>query len=251
MKKNKILLLVLVLFMAFSSRVYAEEEDRTCNAVSLNELRTLASNVKINYVEDTITQSYFDAVTGEYAPAEEDVLYIKIYNMTSRIYISYEMTGAGIQSDPDKNKILTLDDVGEDGTITIKQGAKDTMVNYTFKIFSDAYGCSNKTLRTVKLTLPRYNYYSKQSICRDIPEYYLCKPFVTFNGDNNEDFYEKVTEYKEKLAEQKKEEEDDGDNIISDTLSGVSKYKYIIVGVIVLVGAVITILILRRKRSDK
>lgn len=252
MKKNKILLVVLVLFMAFMSRVSAAE-DKTCNAVSYNELRNLAANVKISYEEATEEAYYMDGYSDEETPTLKSLLYIKIYNMNSRLHITYDVSGDGINNSSSDNKVLTLDDVGQDGAITLRQEALPTMATYTFHIASDSYGCGNKILRNVKITLPRFNYYSRLSKCKEIPDFYLCKPFVTFNGDNNPDFDKKVDEYKAKLAEQKEKETDDDEdgNFISETLSNVSKHKYIVVGIVVAVGVVITVLILRRKRSDK
>lgn len=250
MKKNRILILILVLFMTFVGHVKAEE-DRTCNAISLNELRTLAANLKINYVEGAETNEYLDGSSGEMFPSIEPLLYIKIHNMNSRLYITYEVSGNNLVNNPSDNKILTLEDVGPDGSITLRHTQINEMATYTFKVASDSYGCGNKTLRTVRLTLPKFNYYSKLSVCKDIPEYYLCKPFVNFNPDNNEDFTNKVNEYKAKMEEQKQNDDEDDGNPISDVVSSVSKYKYLVVGIVVAVGVVITILVLKRKRSDK
>lgn len=251
MKKNRILILILVLFMTFVGHVKAEE-DRTCNAISLNELRTLAANLKINYVEGAEEKEYYDASSDAMTPVLERLLYIKIYNMNSRLYLTYEVTGNNLINNPDDNKALTLEDVGPDGAITLRHKQINEMATYTFKVASDSYGCGNKTLRTVRVTLPMFNHYSKLSVCRDIPEYYLCKPFVNFNPENTNDFYEKVNEYKAKVEEQRKNSDDDEDgNPISDVVSSVSKYKYLVVGIVVAVGVVITILVLKRKRSDK
>lgn len=229
--------------------VQAEESvDTTCNAVSLNELRTLASNLKLSYVEGTETESSYDGMSGTDVPEEVPYLYIKIYNMTSKLYLRYDVTG-NVESTGVKPGILTMENMS-DGAITIRQPAYREMLTYTFTVSSDAYGCGNRVLRTMKITLPRFNYYSRLSICQDIPEYYLCKRFVTFDSDNNAEFYTKVNEYKAKLKEQK-EKENSNNGIISETISNVSKYKYVVVGIVVAIGVIITVLILRRKRSDK
>ncbi|HAB66905.1 MAG TPA: hypothetical protein DCE23_06015 [Firmicutes bacterium] len=203
-------------------------------------------------MEGTEEKEYYDGISGEMVSTKEQLLYIKIHNMNSKLYITYEVSGNNLINNPNDNKILTLEDVGPDGAITLRHTQISEMATYTFKIASDSYGCGNKILRTVRVTLPKFNYYSRFTVCQDIPEYYLCKPFVNFNPDNDKDFDEKVKAYKEKLAEQRKnnEDEDDG-NPISDVVSSVSKYKYLVVGIVVAVGVVITILVLKRKRSDK
>ncbi len=251
MKKKRILLLILAFFMTFISRVNAlEEEDRSCNAVSVSELRSQAANVKITYIEEYETEMTEDE--GDFSPEEVPYFKIKIYNLTSKLYIipSVDNIPEGMEQ-PFEDNIFRVEDVGIDGAITIKQKPTTQLVNYTFKIVSDAYGCNGKTLRTVKITLPIYNYYSGLSMCQDIPEYYLCKKYVTFDPSDNPDFEKKVNEYKATLEKQRKENKEEDDNTISSTLESVSKYKYVVVGVIVAIGVVITVLILRRKRSDK
>ena len=102
----------------------------------------------------------------------------------------------------------------------------------------------------MKLTLPRFNYYSELDICQDIPDYYLCQQYTTYDVDGAT-FYDKVDEYKAKLAAQAEESEatDDNTSIINKAISGVSKYKYVVVGVIVAIGVVVTVLILKKRKK--
>lgn len=257
MKKKRILLLILAFFMTFIGKVSAlEEKDNTCNAVSVSELRAQAANVKISYIEEYETEMTEgepdDDGSQQYVETKNAYLKIKIYNLTSKLYIMPSMDNVSEEiENPFDGKIFTVEDVGTDGAITIKQKPTTQVINYTFKIVSDEYGCNGKTLRTVKITLPMYNYYADLSICQDIPEYYLCKRYVTFDPSNNPDFEKKVNDYKATLGKQREENKEEDENTISSTLESVSKYKYVIVGVIVAIGVVITVLILRRKRSDK
>lgn len=222
-------------------------EDTTCNAVSLNELRTLAANVKVSYVPITTTEEApYDEESGT-STAIVRYLDVKVYNIMSKLYVRTEAGGNNVTS---SSHLLTLSNVGADGAATIRQKSISEPVTYTFTIFSDAYGCTGRTLRTMKLTLPRFNYYSELDICQDIPDYYLCQQYTTYQVDGAT-FYDKVDEYKAKLAAQAEESEeaDDNTNIINKAISGVSKYKYVVVGVIVAIGVVVTVLIIRKRKN--
>ncbi len=250
MKKRSILLLTIMLgVFLFIGNVKAEE-DRTCNAVSLNELRTAAANIKVSYVPGSNVEEY-----NEGGPIGVDTLPmrhldVKLYNLTDRLYVRFETSGDKIGSE--KN-VLTYRNIGPDGAVTIRQQAVTETVTYTFKVFSDAYGCSTKTLRTIRLTLPRFNFYSQLDICQDIPDYYLCQEYTTYKVDGST-FYTKVDDYKAKLLAQEEKKNgvdlDDNTGIISKAVSTVSKNKYIIAGVIVLAGVIATIYIIKRKKSD-
>lgn len=248
-KKNNFLMLTFMLAMSLFiglKMVYAED-DTTCNAVSLNELRTMAANIKVSYVPTTLQEEIpYDEESGATSMTTR-YLDVKIYNITSKLYVRTEAGGDNLTS---STHVISLKNVGSDGAATIRQKAINQPITYTFTVFSDAYGCTGRTLRTMKLTLPRFNYYSELDICQDIPDYYLCQQYTTYKVDGAT-FYDKVDEYKAKLLAQNenKENTDDNTGIISKTISSVSKYKYVVVGVVVAIGVVITVVILRRKKS--
>ena len=90
-------------------------------------------------------------------------------------------------------------------------------------------------LRTIKLTLPKFNFYSQLAACQDIPDYYLCQEYTTFEVDGAT-FYNKVDEYKAKLLtlEEAGDMELDNNGIVSTAISTVSRHKYAIVGVVLI-----------------
>lgn len=240
-----IIMITMSLFIGINS--VKAEEDTTCNAVSLNELRNLAANIKVSYVPITTTEEApYDEESGT-STAIVRYLDVKVYNITSKLYVRTEAGGDNVTS---SSHLLTLVNVGADGAATIRQKSISEPVTYTFTVFSDAYGCTGRTLRTMKLTLPRFNYYSELEICQDIPDYYLCQQYTTYEVDGAT-FYDKVDEYKAKLAAQAEENEsaDDNTSIVNKAISGVSKYKYVVVGVIVAIGVVVTVLILKKRKK--
>lgn len=244
---KKFLFLMIIGMFLFGKNVYAEE-DLSCNSTNLGKLRTMAANVKVSYIPNEIIVEGEGAGETGVSTERKKVLDIKIYNITSTLYIKVKSSGDKVSAD---EHIITLENVGPDGSATIRQPALSEPITYEFTIYSDSYGCSTKVLRTFRITLPKFNFYSELDICQDIPEYYLCQPYTTFTVDG-ETFYEKVDEYKAKLANQVGDSEgvsSENNGIVSEAVSKIFDYKYIIVGIIVAIGVVTTILILRKRRS--
>ena len=104
-------------------------------------------------------------------------------------------------------------------------------------------------MRVIKLTLPRYNHFSERAICEDIPEYYLCQKYVTYNIDNST-FLDNITKYKEKLSKNNEEGNvEDNTSVVNKAIKSVSKYRYAIASVIIIAGIAITIVIIKKRRS--
>lgn len=246
MKKGQSFLFILIISLfIFGGKVYAEE-DTTCSAVSLNELRTAAANLKVTYVPTTIEKEASSA-DGDKFMVPYEYLDIKIYNMMSKLYIKMDASSKNVSG---ISNLFSLDDVGSDGSITIRQVPSDELVTYTFTVYSDSYGCNGKTLRTITLTLPRRNPYASRDMCKDIPEFYLCQDYITF--EINAPMVDKgVNEYKAKLEIQEKNGElkTDNNSVVSRTISTISEYKFVFVGIIILIGVIVTVIILKRKRS--
>lgn len=254
MKKNFLILIVMLVMFLCTGTVYAveEEEENTCKATQLSELRSLAANVKVTYIPMAVVEDFGvpDGEAGATAFTQQ-YLYVKIYNLTDKLKIYVSNGGRGL-TDTLREKEFTVAQAGSDGAVTLRQAAITENVQYIFEIKSDYYGCGDKTLRKFNLTLPKFNFYSQLDICQDVPEYYLCQQYTTFDVDGAT-FYDKVNEYKAKLLAQKEEneaaenEEIDNTTLVSKAMSVVSKNKYIVVGVIVVIGVVITVVILKRK----
>lgn len=245
MKKRKNFLLIIFIMGLFliGNKVYAAEE-ATCKPKELSELRSMAANVKVTYVPltETVKLDVPDVETGATATTVK-YLAIKIYNINTKLNVLYDNGTA--------EGILSHYDIGSDGAITLKQKVQTYTVDYEFEITSNEYGCGEHTLRTIRLTLPRFNFYSQLDACADIPDYYLCQQFTTYEVDGAT-FYDKVDEYKAKLLTLDKDvdlDEEDNNSVISQAFSTVSKYKYIVVGALVVIGVVATIFILKRKKS--
>ncbi len=243
-RKKYLLFIIMLAFFLFIGNVRAADDTETvCKPTDLSSLRSMAANVKVTYTPVTVTVDT-GVVNQEVQTSTliRNYLDIKIYNINTKLKVIVD--GPGID-----NKIFDSSSVGVDGAITIRVVPQSQIVTYNFEVVSLLYGCGDKTLRKLKLSLPRYNSYSQLSICSDIPDYYLCQEYTTYVVDGAT-FYDKVDEYKAKLLTlEEKENDDDNTGIVSKTISGISKYKYVIVGVVVAIGVLLTIFILKRKKS--
>ena len=246
MKKRNVFFVItmIVSLFLFTNTVFAEDgETNTCSAKQLSELRQIASNVKVSYLPKTeiVENDYVDVETGA-TKYTKRYLDIKIYNMNTKLYVE-------VKNDDGYESVVSITELGDDGTITFRQAPLSKKVNYTFTIKSDAYGCETNVLRTIRMTLPMFNAYSQLDICAEIPDYYLCQEYVTQQVDGTT-FYDRIATYKEKLDGQGEVAEDQNNTgTVNKIFKDASKIKYLIVGIIVVLGVVITIVIIKRKEN--
>ncbi len=246
-KKRNLLLIIMLAIFLFIGKVSAAEGDM-CSAVDLNALRTEAASVRATYVPAQVKMGedkHPDAINPD--SYMQNILELKVYNVNSKFIIKYDYSGPRIQSGSD---VKDYHNIGPDGAITTKVMAGDYIVNYVISVVSNYGTCSGQVLRTIRVTLPKFNFYSLLDICQGVQDYYLCQPYITYDFDATT-LFDKVTEYKAKLLEAKEVDFDEDNNgAFSNALSGISRYKYVVVGVIVAIGVIATVLILKRKKSE-
>ena len=220
------------------------ESYSACSNADIVELSKVASNVKIVYEPYEYKPDGFD---DENSPNYSVIYYmmdIKIYNVTSDISIGVVGEDGGYTVD--------MKNMNSDGVIVLRSKDTKTIKNYTFNVYSKSANCSNKILRTIKLTVPKYNQYSSRSACDDIPQYYLCHQFINFDVDAS-NFISNIENYKEKLKKKQivdNNKKDDKTSVATQKiLKSVSDNKFTIIGGILVIGVVITVLILRRRNS--
>ena len=247
MGKKRFLIIILMAMFLFIGSVAAEEEIKgTCSATEKSKLMQEAANVKVTYLPVSVSRTSTDSESGYTMDVEAKYLEVRIYNLSDNFHIDVNYGGNGLDN---SSFTVTRSDINtEDGAYAFRQNGTDANVNYTFNIIADTGGCVGNSLRSIQLTLPKYNYYAELETCKDIPDYYLCQDFTTYNIDGLT-FYDKVDQYKEKLAAAESNAKKDNNSTVSKTLTAVSKHKYLVVGVIVAIGAVITVIVLRKKRS--
>lgn len=247
-KKIMFLIFIFAIMFTFLVNVKAEQTDGTCYVVDRTYVKTQASNIRVTYspiVKEVTSKDSF----GTDVSTSNRYIQIKLFNVTGNMYVEVDMIGSGIQS---KRYHFDYKDIGPDRAITINQLAVDKTVTYNISVYSDYKDCYGDLIRSIKLTVPKFNFYSQLAVCDDISDYYLCQEFITFDI-NSSTFYSNIERYKENLSSNGYNTNPtirDNTTPASKTVSTISKYKYLIVGTIVVLGVLATIFIMKRKKSE-
>ena len=250
MNKAKILLTSALSFILFTSNVFA-----ACNYEEKAKLNNESANVKANYEikERELTKDEYtappDAIPTDeqesYVPKTE-YIEVNILNLTENLYVT-------VKNDVTKEvKTYNYSDA-VNGNITFNWNEIGSIANLTIKVMaSNTSDCNGQTLRTLYLTLPRYNEYSEYDVCDRIPDYYMCQRFVTYDDFKYDDFSENVT--KEIKTRNKKEEEQKENNKWYKKVGNFiveHKTGFIIGGIslVVVAGGATYIIIKKRRRN--
>ena len=252
-KIKNILFLILIGFISFGV-ANAEGETNTkdknpldvqCPTSSLAQVQKDASVVQVSYEPYEYKPEGFDDPNSSNYSVLVYYMDIKIRNLPDTVSVKVSNTQGGSFS-------VDSDSADADGVITIRQKDTSAIVNYTFELKARTYDCYGRTLRTIRLSVPKYNAYSKRQVCTDIPDYYLCQPYILYDV-NASKFLDSVTSYKEKLSKKNASTEKElqgKTNIVSKAAKTISKHKYWIIGGIVLIGVAATVVIVKKKRSS-
>lgn len=241
MKRLKYFVYFLVLSLVLVGKVEAE----SCPLEQRTSLGAIAANVNITYEE-----SIDKALDEDYGDVYYDVynLNIKIYNLSPdlRIKVTNNLYN-------DVNYV-NYENMDNEGTITLKVADISEKVTYVFEIYGNIGDCSMKKFRTVKLTLPKYNYFSHYEICDEIPEFYMCQRYILNDFDGTL-FQKEAVAYREKKLAQENEMNENGEikennSSIGKIAKKVSDNKLLVSGIIIGIGVVITIVILIKKKRS-
>ncbi len=248
--KNKFLNLLFLFctLLLVTCVAYAEEneEDVICKVDDQVRLGKAASAVKVQFEPIELEA---DGYNDENSPNYSLLIYaldIKVYNVTDEIIVFVEFDGG---------HSLTLDSKmnNSEGVIVLRDDNTSTIKNYTFTIVPNHGLCGSKTLRTIRLTTPKYNPLSDRAACAEVPSYYKCQMFTSYDFETG-NYVEEIEAYKEKLAKQgiknteTKKEINNG--VVNKTLKKVSDNKWVVLAVILVIGVAITIVIILKRRND-
>lgn len=250
-KVKKSIFLVLSLFA-----ITLNVKGASCDYEEKAKLNNEIANVKVNYeikeyLVDPSTYEVPDEVVG--TPDEDtfelwlDYFQINILNLTENMYVI-------VKNDQDKEEIrYNYSDV-KDGVINFARYNRENVVKYTFEIYaSDVSSCGGNKLKTLTLTLPRYNEYSAYDMCSSVPDYYLCQDYTTSKEVEFGEFVENVLEEIEKRNEEEQKQKEKESKWYYKIGKFVSEHKtafMIAGGVIVVAGGATTVVVIKRKRRD-
>ena len=132
-------------------------------------------------------------------------------------------------------------------------GSEITLNNYQsgqvvrFDVYSSNITCAGEILYTMAITLPTYNPYYTDPLCKDISSYSLCQKWSS-NGLSYDKFKENVQSYLNSLKEEetKDNEENTAESYWSPVLKFLAEFYYIPLALII-VGNLIWIAIINKK----
>lgn len=233
----------------FTGEQYEACKNMAANYCSVNEqvkLAKAASAVKVEYEPVEIKAPGYDDPNSSNYSVMIYALDIKIYNITDDIYavVSVE-NGNSYSIDSSMNN--------SEGYIVLRDDGVGSIKKYKFDIRSQNGNCEADILRSIELSTPKYNQLSNRNACREVPHFYKCQEFVSydFEADN---YLKDIEEYKEKLAKQGIKDTKEGlvanNGAVGKTIKKISDYKWIVLATILLIGCIITIIIIRKRRDD-
>lgn len=184
MKYLKILITTLFLVITSTMSVNAD----TCPSSVNYDLNKKASYVKAAYTVDdkSITKKLIYGNSKSSYKIPIFTFKMSIYNIIDDIYVV-------ITNDVDSTSITVNPEDTQDGTYTFENNDAERVYNYTIEIKASNSECYGASLKTIKLTKPKYNAYSEYAYCNNSGSYY-CQKFISANLDvnSNQDFFKKI-----------------------------------------------------------
>lgn len=233
-KKNLIIYLIfLVMIVVYPYKVHAEE----CSQTELNKLKAYANATEIKYY---YTKEYIQ-YEGKIEDLDVHNLFnISINNLSNNIFAMLNNT----------NTVYAYNDLLEVQN-TITKGPFLGGTKYVFNFYSNINdACNAKLLITKSITLPSFNHYSLDPLCKGIENYRLCNMWNVSNI-TMEEFVKKVTEYKNSLKD-----DDSNQNLLPQNKWDVmmdwliNNYNIILISIIVIGISIIVIIKINEKRKN-
>ena len=144
-----------------------------------------AKNISVNY---------------EYEETNDDIIFnIKVSNvpMQFTVYDADAFQNYFYKGDGDDFRYLDRDGVQS----YVPVGSEFTIHNvkknksYKFQVFINDVACAYRILYTHYITIPPYNKYYKDSLCKGIEDYKLCQKWVNLSGMSYDEWKKQVTNY--------------------------------------------------------
>ncbi|MBQ6841437.1 MAG: hypothetical protein IJO63_04920 [Bacilli bacterium] len=246
MKKRNIMAVLLSSFLLGISGVNAS----SCSYSEQAQLNKDVANIKVKYEEMT---GYYDEEMSGCSEADEELglcvrseynyFKVSVYNVTEDFYFTVENN-----QDNSMKKYSYSDSEG--GIVSFDWKGIMNVTTLTIKVYASAKTeCVHESLRTIYKTLPRKNPYYYYLQCSQVPEYYLCEKYVTFDEIPFYEFLDTVEkEIEEKEAQQMAEQNVPWYAAVWNFIVENKVVVLIVVGVVA-IGAVTTFIIVNKKRK--
>ena len=209
-----VLFLLTILFLPFKVKAAWY-----CDYIELAELKDIATNIK--YVYDYRIEN------------DKAIFKITLTNIYKEFYV-YDVKNDKYYY-PDSNK-----DISE---ITID--GYQSGISYNFIVYTTRAKCEEKVIYSFYVTLPTYNKYYNDLLCKDYQDYKLCQKWANLGNLSYDDFKKQMNEYIESLKPKEESKEEEG-KVLYWLLEFYLKYYMYILPVII-ISALIAIYSLNKK----
>lgn len=216
----KRLVAILFLFVAFCLP-FKVNAAWYCDYIELAELKSIATNIR--YIYDYKIEN------------DTAIFKITFTNIYKEFYI-YDVNNNKYYY-PDQNKDIS--EITVDGY----QSGK----SYNFIVYTTREKCEEQTIYSFYVTLPNYNKYYSDLLCKDYQNYKLCQKWANLGDISYDEFQKQMNEYIESLKI-KNEESKENEQTIHWLLEFYLKY-YIYILPIVIVTLLVIIYSLSRKNK--
>lgn len=216
----KKIMFLLIMFLLSINVVYAD-----CSTEDIKKYKAQVNNVDITYMVREPELGEFGIING--------IIDLIIQNLPDGFYVYSSYFDSNYYVSDWENGIIYMYD--------------HMYGNYSFNIYHES--CPSKKIRTIQFKVPRYNPYSEDELCNDIPEGNLdvCEPWYDYDLDYDT-FVKKVEDYKMQSKPKAEVEKDWFTSVIDTITTFLSTYiTYIILGIVVLITIVVIIMINRKR----
>lgn len=217
-----------------------------CSYSEKAALNNEVANVKVKYeaLEEEVMPEGYGCDGDVNCKFYRHYININILNLSENFYINVknEVTK--------KNQKYYFSQVPEDGILKIEWDDVTQINTFTITIYSsDKTSCPNTKLKVMHVSTPRRNVYASNDICQEVPDYYLCREYVTFENDLT--FNEFMTQVEAEVEKQKESAKKEEEGFFDKLLNFLKENKVaIIVGTTVIAVAVAGTVIIVRKKND-
>ena len=184
-----------------------------CDKRVLTDYRNLASNIK--------TTTSYQLINGK------PKFSVTLYNLYEGMYIVDE-------TDPERPKKYTASSFDTSTELTLTGFTENQRL--IFKVYIQTNSCSNEPLTTKYVTLPNYNEFSEDPICKGLEGFTLCQRWAS-TSVTQEQFLERVKEYRSKKTVKLTSHPEEQELSFKDRLVRFvgQYYIYLVAGVIILI----------------
>lgn len=235
---KKIIYFLLLIFL-FSTKTLAASN---CSYEEQRNLEQKASNIKASYeVKEKVMDDV--VVESEVLPTYK-VFNITILNITEDLYVV-------VKNDVSNNERTIKYSQVKDGMYTFEWDSLESVTNFTIEVYaSDKTKCNGEKYKTLYLSTPRYNEFSKRAICDEMKDFYLCQEFVNFAEVDENTFITKIDKYKTG------EVNETGEEVVNKTLTNkmfefLNEYKYYIGGGIIVILAIVVVIYRNNSKKNR